>query len=201
MKLIGIYGYARSGKDTIGEHVVVNYDHKRYAFADPLKKACCEMFGITMNHFNNPELKEKVIPFWGFSPRRMAQLLGTEGGRNLFRDDIWIKRAELELLKCDEEGHHTGMIITDMRFENELNWVKARGGCLIKVTRPGVKGAVTSHASEQYFEDELFDHVITNDGTLDDLYLKTASIMTHYDFADVEYEVPEVQVPHKKLLN
>ena len=169
-QLIGIYGYARSGKDTIGAHLVKNFGFTRYAFADPLKRACCEMFGITMDHFNDPELKEKEIPFWGFSPRYMAQRLGTEGGRELFRDDIWIKRAEMEWINYQNAVNGTGMVITDMRFENEINWVKSQGGYLIKVTRPGVEGAVGTHASETYFDDNMFDCIIYNDGTLGALY-------------------------------
>lgn len=161
-KLIGIYGYARTGKDTVGAYLTANHNHTRYAFADPIKRAVYEMFGVTIEDQNNPSLKEKVIPFWGFSPRQMAQLLGTEGGRDLFRQDIWIKRAELEYQKIKQTSRH--MVITDVRFRNEIDWIKEENGTLIKITRDNRK-SISDHKSNKYFDDSLFDIVIQNNSS------------------------------------
>lgn len=176
-KLVGIYGYARSGKDTIGEHLTKNFKYRRYAFADPLKEAASIAFGIPLDHFYNPEYKETINEFWGFSPRYIAQVFGTECMRQQFRDDFWIKRAEGSWLACQNENTHVGMVVTDVRFDNELKWIKSEGGILIKITRPGVEGVVGVHASEQFFDDDLFDHVIANDDTIKSLHHQVDVLM------------------------
>jgi hypothetical protein len=184
MKLIGLSGAARSGKDTVGNYLINEYEFKRYAFADPLKRAASEMFGIPLKDFVDDDKKEVVNEFWGYSPRQIAQLLGTEGGRELFREDIWVKRAEKAWLDhqdyianfsgggwVDPAGTD-GMVITDVRFPNEAEWIKETGGLLLHIERPGADGKVgqSNHASEAGYPDELKDHIIINDGTLEDLY-------------------------------
>lgn len=184
MRLIGLSGAARSGKDTVGKYLVEKHNFKRYAFADPLKRAAHEMFGIPLEDFHSDDKKEVVNEFWGFSPRQIAQLLGTEGGRELFREDLWTKRAELAWLQHQEyitdiapetfgniEGL-SGMVVTDVRFPNEAEWIKDAGGIVIDIWRPGADGnvGVAAHASEAGYPEELKDIVIVNDGTLDQLY-------------------------------
>lgn len=184
MQLIGLSGAARSGKDTVGGYLVEKHNFKRYAFADPLKRACSEMFGIPLEDFHSDEKKEVVNEFWGFSPRQIAQLLGTEGGRELFRQDLWTKRAELAYLQHKEAIEYlqpqtfgklegmAGMVITDVRFPNEAQWIKAMGGTVIHIERPGADGkvGVSAHASEAGYPDELKDHILLNAGTLEDLF-------------------------------
>ena len=184
MQLIGLSGAARSGKDTVGGYLVEKHNVKRYAFADPLKRACSEMFGIPLEDFHSDDKKEVVNEFWGFSPRQIAQLLGTEGGRQLFREDLWTKRAELAYLQHKADIEHilpqtfgnidgaAGMVITDVRFPNEAEWIKNAGGIVIHIERPGADGIVgeANHASEAGYPDELKDHIILNNGTLEDLF-------------------------------
>jgi hypothetical protein len=178
-KLIGICGFARSGKDSVGT-MLCKRDFVRYAFANPLKEACAKMFGIHLSDFHNDK-KEIVNEFWGFSPRQMAQLLGTEGGRELFRQDIWIKRAEFEWFKVQRHIDHynqdtfgdkmNGMVITDVRFENEADFIRDNDGTLIHVKRPGADGVVgvNKHKSENGVMINPDDIVINNNGTLEDL--------------------------------
>ena len=187
MKLIGLSGAARSGKDTAGKYLIEQYDFKRYAFADPLKRAASEMFGLPLEDFHDDDKKEVVNEFWNFSPRQIAQLLGTECGRRVFRDDMWVKRAELAWLEHKEYiENYTGggwieasgwggMVVTDVRFPNEAEWIKEMGGITIHIVRPGATGNVgvgASHASELGYPDELKDITIYNNGTLKDLYHK-----------------------------
>jgi len=192
MKLIGLSGAARSGKDTVGEYLITKHNFKRYAFADPLKRAASEMFGIPLEDFHSDSKKEVVNKFWGFSPRQIAQLIGTEGGRELFRDDIWVRRAHLEyithlettaMLPKERYDNGTvdglnGMVITDVRFPNEAEWIKEFDGVVIHIERPGADGVVgeASHASEAGYPDEFKDFIVQNDGSLDDLYVKIDEI-------------------------
>jgi len=180
MELIGISGYAGSGKDTVADYYIENSRFARYSLADPIKKAASEMFGVPLAHFSDRELKEVVIPFWGFSPRYMAQIIGTECGRNLFRQDIWIKRAEVEYNKYRDNFNAGGMVIPDIRFENEAVWIQKMGGTLIHITRPDYDGDVgtAGHASEAGYSDNLKDYTVINDGTIEDLYEKINKILT-----------------------
>ena len=179
MKLIGLYGVARSGKDEVGKAMLRSHGYSSYAFADPIRSAAVAMFGLPKCMFDgdNPD-RETVNEFWGFSPREMLQKLGTEGGRNVFGYDIWVKRAqirwaahvadfELDLDNLELEIS-SGLVITDVRFDNEAKWIIDEGGCIIHVLRPLVP-AVNDHVSEQGIDPSLITHTLLNDGTLGDL--------------------------------
>lgn len=186
MRLIGLSGVARSGKDTVGAHLIAQHYH-HYAFADPIRKAAAAMFGLPLSVFEgtNPH-RDEIIPFWGYSPRQMLQLIGTEGGRNLFRQDIWIRRAEQEYINLQDSIAQlasetfgplpAGMVITDVRFDNEAEWIRSEGGLVLRVERPGVSAA-NDHVSEKGVDPDLINAVIPNHGTLDDLYMITDLIL------------------------
>lgn len=172
-KVIGVAGRARSGKDSIGKFLIDKYKYTRYAFADPIKHALSKMFGLPVRDFYDDERKEIPHAFWGISPREMAQKLGTEGGRMLFREDIWIKRAELQLKSFPRK-----YVITDVRFENEAEFIRENEGVLIHVVRPELgDGVVNEHVSENGVEIVEGDHVIFNDGTLSELYFKVTKVL------------------------
>lgn len=188
MKLIGLLGPARVGKDTVGQLMVDHHNFRQYAFADPIRKACSEMFGLPVSRFmgNDPD-RDKPDPFWGISPREMLQKLGTEGGRNLFRDDLWIKRAEQEwnIMKVDgflddqslDLPFWNGMVITDVRFRNEAEWIITQGGSVVRVFRPNRIRSVRDHASEQEIEQCVFTHKVVNDGSISYLHSKVFNVV------------------------
>lgn len=151
INLIGIHGPLNGGKDTAANYIQAKFPerYRRYAFAKPLKEACMVMFGFTADQMEDRALKEQEDPFWGFSPRRATQLLGTEFGRNMLRKDVWIKRAELEHRRNLELGR--GTIITDVRFENEAEWLRAQSDSLLihlNVVNLGERDARYNHESE-----------------------------------------------------
>jgi hypothetical protein len=164
--LIGVHGPLDGGKDTVANYIQSKFPEKfgRYAFAGPIKQACMIMFGFTKNQMEDRKLKEAIDPFWGFTPRKTMQLLGTEYGRDMLRDDIWIRRAEMEINKNSTSGR--GTIITDVRFENEAAWLRTQpGAMLIYLTVPNLqKDERYQHASEAGIKlDVSFDKLVTND--------------------------------------
>jgi hypothetical protein len=164
--LIGIHGPLDGGKDTVATKLqLLRPEFTRYAFAKPLKEALKLMFGFTDAQLEDRRLKEQVDPFWGFSPRRAMQLLGTEYGRNMLREDIWIKRAEFEVANNAERGLST--IITDVRFENEAEWIRSRDDAILIVLEvPGlVRDERYQHASEAGITRSATDIVLVNDKT------------------------------------
>lgn len=164
--VIGIHGPLNGGKDTVCNLLkeLRPGSFEQYAFARPLKEAGMILFGWTMEHFEDRILKEQVDPFWGFSPRKAMQLLGTEYGRNMLREDIWIQRAARQVELNKAKGLKT--IITDVRFENEAEWVRSLGdkAGLIYLEVPGlVRDEKYSHASEMGVSRSDTDLVIVND--------------------------------------
>lgn len=149
-RLIGVHGPLNGGKDTAANIIqdLLPGKYYRYAFAKPIKEACQVLFGFTGEQLEDRVLKETVDPYWGFTPRRTMQLLGTEFARNMLRDDVWIKRAERECLKNAEHDH--GTIITDVRFPNEAEWIRSRSDAvIIHLEVPGLeKDHRYKHASE-----------------------------------------------------
>lgn len=165
-KLIGICGKARSGKDTIANHLWAEHAFTRIAFADPLKRGAQEMFGLSDAQLLDDSLKEVMIAHWGLSPRQIFQQLGTEAIRNTFGPDHWIKRW---LLSYNFLKHTDDVVVPDVRFDNEAAAIREQGGVIIQVRRGnGLAGAEGQHASEAGLSLPA-DFVIDNNSTIDAL--------------------------------
>lgn len=160
-KLIGIVGLARVGKDTAADYLCNVYDLHRYAFADPIKDMLTCVFG---NLFRNGD-RENPIEWLGKSPRQMMQTLGTEWGRGLIHPDLWVLVAGQMWQKYQKVGPSDGVVISDVRFANEAEWIRSQGGVLIQIRRKNVE-QVAEHISESGLPAGLVHHIIDNDGTL-----------------------------------
>lgn len=109
------------------------------------------------------------------SPRIVLQSLGTEWGRTI-DNDVWVKYAIRKANALIEAGHR-GVVIPDIRFQNEVAAVKRNNGFLVRIKRPSTdlfstKVGITGHASEaeqQNFTDNQFNLVINNDKSINDL--------------------------------
>lgn len=190
LNLIGITGHAGVGKDTAAIYLCENYDRTySHAFAQPLKRACAEAFGIPYAEFQDRDQKEIDNPYWGVSPRKIAQFVGTEFFRHHIQELIsdgysaifWIERLEGRLtgeLPCpeDEGAYEKGdtVVITDVRFQNEYDWVTDNSGKVLHLRRSGYEGniGISGHASEIPVSATSLDvsWFINNDSTLEDLY-------------------------------
>lgn len=179
---IGIHGPARAGKDTIAKHLVEHHGFIKNSFADPLKRAGQQMFMLTEEQTWSDELKEQVIKWWGMSPRQMFQKLGTEGGRNVFGEDLWLKRWQIHF---DTFGPVVNYVTPDARFENEATFLRERGFTIIHVSSPRVSplvGDTRKHASENgiVFREDLGDIRVVNN-TFPQLYRDIDTIVAHLE--------------------
>ena len=172
--LIGITGRARSGKDTVANFIVAAVGGYQYSFADPIR-AMLAPLGVDMSDPYWQARKEEPIPALGVSPRRMMQTLGTEWGRQLINPDLWLIMAHQRLLQSGP-----GMVISDVRFDNEAAWIRKHGGRIIHVVRPDTK-AVEAHASEDGIEVQDTDARLFNSGTLEELQLSVRELLRVYD--------------------
>ena len=163
--IIGLTGPAGSGKDTVADWLEAGHDFTRVALADPIRKGLCGMFGLSMTLFK-PGIKEQVIPWIGKSPRELMQTLGTEWGREMVAPDIWLRVAENVV--ATEPG--ANIVVTDIRMPNEVEWLRRLGGQLWHVRRPSCAPA-RAHSSEKGIPAAPGDIIISNDGTLAELYI------------------------------
>lgn len=174
--IVGFTGRKRHGKDTAAAALVVN-GHTRLSFAAPMKLMIRELLryqGVdeeTIERMLEGDLKEAPTKYLGGrSPRYALQTLGTEWGRDLMATDFW---ADILLNTSDmfEE-----VVVSDVRFPNEVAKLKEAGGKVIRVIRPGVANN-DNHPSETQIDTLPVDHEITNDGTVVDLHKRVREIL------------------------
>jgi hypothetical protein len=182
--IIGLSGYARSGKDEAAKVLVEEYGFQRVAFADKLR-ACLAMLNpivsykqmigspvgdpLDVESYYVPVRLVEVLASYGWdgyktSPfsaeiRELLQRMGTEAGREVLGENVWVDAA-LNTAKG------SNLVITDCRFPNEARAIKDRGGEMWRVEREGV-GPANNHPSETSLDEWLFDDIIKNDGTLE----------------------------------
>ena len=202
--IIGINGKIGSGKDTVGkiiqylqcyntgeitiEDVMSNPEHEWWLeeqskfeikkFAGKLKEVASLLTGIDIEDFEDQEFKKLYMsPEWGMTYREFLQKLGTEAMREGLHTNVWVNAlfADYKPPKMSQYNP-SNWIITDMRFPNELEAVEERKGITIRVVRSGT--TVGTHASETALDDAYFDHVISNNGTIEDLIEKVRQILT-----------------------
>jgi hypothetical protein len=169
IQVIGITGKKFHGKDTLGNIFVSKYNFKRMAYADNLKEACRHIFGFSDEQLYG-NLKEQIDDFWGVSPRVLFQFIGTDLFRNQIgqiipniKNDIWIKSVEKTIINESVNNPDLKIVITDIRFPNEVELIKKFNGKIIKIIRPDLEDT-DSHISENY--DIISDLTIINDQDL-----------------------------------
>ncbi|MEM7706588.1 MAG: hypothetical protein AAF358_13600 [Pseudomonadota bacterium] len=167
MRLIGITGKARSGKDTVAAYLAQRHGFRHLSFAGPLKAACAAALGIDLDTFLSLP-KEELIEGRSFSPRVMMQRMGTEGFRHQLDDRFWLDTMELHLA-CYVPASATGVVISDVRFDNEADWIRERGGEVWHLYRPDA-ASVAAHASELGVRFAAGDTEIQNSRTVEALY-------------------------------
>lgn len=225
--ILGISGFAGSGKDTVADFLVKNHGFVKVAFADKIKRIAKDLFDFTdeqlwgsSEHRNKPdkrycsgvlnlkhmlsdeELKEYpdgLVPQY-LSPRKVLQLLGTQFGRESYKD-VWVDyalRTAHKLLSDPHteysqqlgvmsgsgfENYYKGVVISDVRFANEIKAIKCKNGSVIRVIRPGagLNGEASEHQSEaemRDISDDAFNFIINNDKSLKDLEESVDKIIT-----------------------
>jgi len=140
--IIGICGLIGAGKDTVADYLVNIHQFRRESFAHTLKDAVAAVFGwdrelLEGRTKESRAWREQVDPWWSarlnmpdLTPRWVLQYWGTEVARRSFHNDLWIASLENRLRKTTDD-----VVISDCRFPNEIQAIKAAGGAVVRVVR------------------------------------------------------------------
>ena len=223
--IIGICGFIGAGKDTAADYLVKEFDFRRDSFAATLKDAVAAVFGWDRELLEGRtkqarEWREQVDTWWAerlgmphLTPRWILQHWGTEVGRNAFHTDIWIASLENKLRKSADN-----IVISDCRFYNEVAAIKNIGGQVVWIQRGitphwydiaakanhGDESARRwldkegVHASEYSWAGTSFDHIVSNDSTVAQLYQQLNDLLVK-DLAPKERLVDEL-LPHSSSI-
>lgn len=202
--IIGFVGFIGSGKDTAADYLVNFHGYRRDSFANTLKDAVAAVFGwdrvlLEGRTAEARAWREEVDIWWAerlkmpkLTPRWVLQYWGTEVCRQGFHDDIWIASVENKMRKTTDN-----IVISDVRFPNEIKAIHNAGGKVIRVKRgedpEWYEAAISAnkgpdanstwslskaklaqlkiHASETAWVGGDIDVTISNDSTIDELFL------------------------------
>ncbi|WP_242136986.1 hypothetical protein [Sphingomonas sp. TREG-RG-20F-R18-01] len=165
-----------SGKSTVSEYLRTYRAEDNFedvAFATALKEMAAGLLtGMGMEEMDvhrriYGSRKEEVIPTLGITSRRLQQMLGTEFGRKMIREDLWMEISMANAADLMARGH--SVVIDDVRFRNEYDAILAAGGTVYRVVRPSAKLTSEAHSSEGQL-DGIAMPEIWNTGSLADLF-------------------------------
>jgi len=139
--IVGFCGFIGSGKDTAADFLINYYGFRRDSFANSLKDAVANVFGwdrilLEGRTKEAREWREQKDEWWSnrlgkeITPRWVLQYWGTEVCRSGFHDDIWIASLENRLRKSKDD-----IVISDVRFPNEIAAIKRAGGKVVRIVR------------------------------------------------------------------
>lgn len=209
--IVGLLGLINSGKGTVASHLVDKYNFRQDSFAASLKDACSLIFDWPRHMLEGDtkgsrEWREVVDPWWSeklgvenFSPRLALQLVGTDALRNSFHEDIWFLTLQNRIRKNPNQH----VVISDVRFPNEIKFIREQGGILVKINRGPApvwyetatlanKGNSiakevmkqtysSAHYSEWAWAGTLANHELDNNGTLDHLKNQVDEYLSEYN--------------------
>lgn len=179
-RVVAIIGRKRSGKDTLASYLCANYNFKNVKFAQPLKDATASLFGLSREQVENNS-KDEIDEFWGITPRRLMQILGTEIMQQYLPSLISSQKLDkhffvhrlLKDIASNEEYSDANIVVSDMRFLHEYSYLKHvyPNIVVIRVTRKSTDDDKDYHVSEREFESIPFDVEILNNECITQLHL------------------------------
>lgn len=184
-RIVGLTGFAGSGKDAFAKYLIATGDFVRIGFADAVKEMALVLdpllyVGDMSTHPFGYSYLSNIVMANGWDKakqiktvREYLQILGTEAGRNILGENVWVNAAGEKAQLILDQGYN--VVITDVRFKNEELYIKNSGGILVGIKRPNV-GAVNDHISDVGIDSLSPDIVINNDGTLEDLKIKAREL-------------------------
>ena len=185
--IVGMCGLIGTGKDTVADILVHNYNYKKISFADKLKDGVATVFSWDRQMLEGTtdesrSWREQKDEFWSretnehITPRLVLQMFGTDCMRNGFYNGIWVSIVKQQIL----ENPNQNFVIPDVRFENEAVMIKEVGGEVWRICRGEdpvwftnyVKNNIVPedvHESEWRWAKLDFNFIVKNNDTIGDL--------------------------------
>ena len=167
---IALVGKMRSGKDTVADILQKEYKFNRIAFGDKLK-----------------ELAHMIFPHVPLDPKPRELYLFMNTMRE-FHEDVWVYHLANTYNSIKNNSH--GIVITDVRQQNELDWCKKNGFTILKVVCDDTirlerikasgdahKEEYLTHNTESSVDQLEFDDWIDNSGNLEDLHEQVVTVL------------------------
>lgn len=172
--IVGLIGYAGAGKDTVADIMMKNADFFRVAFADKIKAILSELYSVPIDVFNDRVLKNApMLVFNGKTPRQVAQETGMfyRG----IRESTWLDYVKKKAGFLAGQGDN--VVITDIRFPDEMDAVLSMGGVTVYIERANHE--VYEHESERHIHDLSLraDYRICNNSDLSGLEFETKAVL------------------------
>lgn len=149
--IIGIVGFIGSGKNTVSNYIVNNYNFEQHSFASNLKDILSILFLWDRELLEGETLESRIwreepdiwwenklnwinSPIYTkfnkrFTPRFVSQYIGTNLFRDMFNNNIWVLSLEKKIKDVEN------CVITDCRFRNEIAFIRQQGGKIVRVKR------------------------------------------------------------------
>ncbi|MCC7374292.1 MAG: hypothetical protein IT581_06535 [Verrucomicrobiales bacterium] len=172
----------RAGKDTVGKLMIdelrtkYGVSARRVGFADELYKEVAQSFGVPVSFI----IEHKEVF------RTLLQQWGTEIRRGLWGADYWIKKANQVITECPEPI----VIITDVRLQNEIEFINGAGGRLVRVLRVSeehIDGGDSGHQSERFATCDFSSaHCILNTEGIKELKANTSEYL-RFIIGEIKY--------------
>ncbi len=190
--VIGVGGKLTAGKDEFADYLVREHDFVKLGMSDVLADCLyaldpiIEVVGEEQDVWRYRRLVDRVgyvAAKKNLEVRRLLQYLGTEVGRNIISEDVWVKPAARKIERQLSAGRN--VVITGIRYQNELDmvtywddrWSGSSGaGTTVWVDRPELNNS-DSHSSESSLSAEDFEYVLSNTGTLEELYTRSGELL------------------------
>lgn len=189
--LIGIAGKLKSGKDTTFNVIKeLKPEAEKISFAAKLKESAAAVLDIDLESLEYLKNEEKIryspltvgwsggsLPYkaGSFNVRQFLQRYGAEAHRDVFGENFWVD----QVIPSDLNHTNKFLVVTDMRFPNEVDRVIELGGYTVRVNRI-TETAHSDHSSEQDIADELIDWELDNTGTIEQLKINVKEMMTEF---------------------
>lgn len=200
--VILVGGQLTSGKDAFADHLVDKHGFKKLGMSDTLAEALYVLNPLVnvypvdipteVGAVNSAVTRyQRLVDTIGYveakknpEVRRLLQVLGTEVGRKLLDNDIWVKAARKKISELTAAGHD--VVITGIRFPNELaleqqlneEYDDIDAAVSVWVDRPSLpKPPADAHASEASVTADDFQYVLTNDRDLNGLYVAADGLL------------------------
>jgi hypothetical protein len=193
--ILGLGVTAQVGKDIASEYLEDSFAGvKRVGFADKLKQIAMLLFGLSHEQvYGSVEVKEKVDPRYGITPREILQGIG-EKMREIY-PDIWIDTVIHTTIPELQEQGFDKFIISDVRYPNEAEKIQEIDGVVVKIVRDaGGVSVGANHSSETAMQDfTKYYKIIENNGTLDEFFVNVDVLAEEIGWQRLKEEKEQTQ--------